>query len=94
MGNCSRRQPRTAVIWQVELSDDYQTTWLDYEGHWYQLLEAAYQYTRSRPWMCHMVELENLEWGTIDYEVDLRFMVQIQPRTGTQRRVRRLVMEV
>ena len=89
---CRRRRRPLAVVWQVEMwSDDTGCTWLDYESDWNRLLESAYQYTRSRPFMSHTVELQETESGYVYYEVDLRTFTQTS-WSGTERRVRRVLV--
>ena len=99
MGNCRARLlgslgKREIPIWQVEVepaSDWHEGMWLDYVGPWNRILEAAYQYTWTRPWMCHIVELEDHESGWIEFEVDLRTYIQTSNRSGMRRRVRRVL---
>ena len=103
MGNClpqirqlvSRGQcGGQRAIWQVEAepaNDFHEGMWLDMWEPWNGILEAAYQTTRSRPHMCHTVELEDYETGYMVYEVDLRTNVQTTNWTGTERRVRRVL---
>ena len=93
MGNCLRpiQQSRgQRVIWQVEVEPAtswHAGVWLDMILPWNNRLEAAYQYTRSRPHMCHMVDLD-AESSWAEYEVDLRSYVQTSCYSGTERRVR------
>ena len=96
MGNClpTRRGQRQRAIWQVEeepATSWHGGMWLDFSPPWNSMLEAAYQCTRLRPYMCHTVELEDYESGWIEYEVDLRTFIQTSNRSGAERRVRRVM---
>ena len=93
------------MIWQVEIkepshthigiwldpSHSHEGIWLDIWTEWSSILEAAYQTTRQRPSMCHIVELEDNNRGFTVYEIDLRTYTQTS-WNGTERRVRRVLV--
>ena len=75
------------TVWQVEM-DHRWDRWADYSWHHARTLEAAFQRDADE------VELDAWDsWGGYDlWQVSLSSMLQRNSRTGTLRRIRRMLV--
>ena len=87
-----------AAVWQVEFGPEESGWpggyWVDYEPEWNTKLESAYQWRFGGRYRAPVVELWHDEKAEdyVQFEVDIRAAIQISAATGTERRVRRVIV--